>query len=788
MSSSPAQFQTDSATHPVLPTSDPGWVVVDEGFSLAREHEIESLFTVANGYIGTRGALVEGSTMSAPATFIAGVYDFDLHRSVPEFAVAPDWVQLRGTIEGNEIRLEGSQSEEHRRILDMRQGVLWREWCFTDPSGRVTRIRGCRLASLADRHVLVQSVQFTPENYSGHLHLETRMRPQVKRPGYVELVPTSPAPNKTRGGAAKVLELCASTGVRVAFAMRNRLRVWADGKWVEPFMRRAHERKEPLGLDIEIGRTYRFDRVVVVYTSRDVEEPAKTAAAHLKRFGTDGIDRIMVAHAKAWETRWQSADVEIEGDEAAQRALRFACYHLIATANPEDERVSVGARALSGAGYKGHVFWDTEIFMLPFYIHTHPQTARALLMYRYHTLPAAREKARRHGYRGALYAWESADTGEETTPPYVIAPDGEVLRVLSGEEEHHISADVAYAVWQYWQATGDDAFFLHAGAEIIFETARFWASRGDFEADGRYHILHIIGPDEYHESIDDNAYSNVLAQWNLERAVEAAELLARRWPERWAELVGRLGIGEDEPPRWAEIARRMYTGFDPHTGLYEQFRGYFALEDLDLTQYAARTVPIDILLGRERTQRSQVVKQADVVMLIYLLWDRFDPAVRAANFRYYEPRTAHGSSLSPAIHALVAARLGDAGLAARYFRQAAEIDLGNNMGNAARGVHAAALGGLWQAAVFGFAGMQARPDGLVFDPCLPSTWRALRFPVQWRGRTLRVNMQPSAVEISVEGAEPVMVTVGEASPVSIAPGATMRWKPSSQRSWKEEAV
>lgn len=788
MSSSPAQLQTGPSTHPVSPTPDPGWVVVDEGFNLAREHEIESLFTVANGYIGTRGSLAEGSTMSAPATFIAGVYDLDLHRSVPELAIAPDWMQLRGTIEGNEIRLEGSQGEEHRRVLDMRQGVLWREWRFTDPSGRITRIRGCRLASLADRHVLVQSILLTPENYSGHLHLETHMVPPVKRPGHVELIPISPAPNKTRGGAAKVLELCTGTGVRVAFAARNRLRVQVDGKWIVPLMRRAHECKEPLELDIEIGRTYRFDRVVVVYTSRDVEDPVKAAAAHLKRLGADGIDRVMAAHVKAWETRWRSADVAIVGDEAAQRALRFACYHLISTANPEDERVSVGARALSGAGYKGHVFWDTEIFMLPFYIHTHPPTARALLMYRYHTLPAAREKARRYGYQGALYAWESADTGAETTPPYVLAPDGEVLRVLSGEEEHHISADVAYAVWQYWQATGDDTFFLQAGAEIVFETARFWASRGDFGPDGRYHILHIIGPDEYHESVDDSAYSNVMAQWNLERAAEAAEFLAQRWPERWAELAGRLDIHEDELQRWAEIARRMYTGFDPRTGLFEQFRGYFALEDIDLTQYAARTAPMDILLGRERTQRSQIVKQADVIMLIYLLWDRFDPAVRAANFRYYEPRTAHGSSLSPAIHALVAARLGDTELAARYFRQAAEIDLGNNMGNAAGGVHAAALGGLWQAAVFGIAGMQARPEGLIFEPHLLSTWRALRFPIQWRGRTLRVSAQSSAVEISVEGSEPVAVAVGDAPPASITPGATVQWKPASQCSWKEVAA
>ncbi len=257
---------------------------------------------------------------------------------------------------------------------------------------------------------------------------------------------------------------------------------------------------------------------------------------------------------------------EIKGDEASERALRFAIYHLNSAANPADERVSIGARALTGDAYLGHVFWDTEIYLLPFYIATWPEAARALLMYRYHTLPGARAKAARMGWRGAMYAWESTDTGEETTPEQLIGPNGEPIQVLCGTQEQHITADVAYAVWQYWQATGDDGFMLDAGAEILLETARFWASRASPEADGKCHIRGVIGPDEYHEHVDDNAYTNVMARWNIRRGLEIAALLRERWPERWVELARQLALDDAELKQWRQAAERLVTGFDPEAG------------------------------------------------------------------------------------------------------------------------------------------------------------------------------------------------------------------------------
>jgi kojibiose phosphorylase len=331
--------------------------------------------------------------------------------------------------------------------------------------------------------------------------------------------------------------------------------------------------------------------------------------------------------------------------------------------------------------------------------------------------------------------------------------------------EQHISADIAYAVWRYWDVTRDASFLRDAGAEIILETARFWASRVRLGSDGLFHIDGVIGPDEYHEAVDDNAFTNVMAQWNLERGAEIASMLQRRWPDRWAELVAKLHIEPGEVATWSATAAKMFTGFDPETGLFEQFAGYYKLEPIDLTAYEPRTVPIGLLLGRERVQRSQAIKQADVVMLLDLLEARFPESVRRANFDYYEPRSDHGSSLSPAIHALVAARLGEVSLAKRYVDQTAAIDLDNSMGNAAHGVHIAAMGGLWQSVVFGFAGLRRSPGELAFDPHLPRDWTAIRFPVRWRGRLVRiaVEQRPPMFCATLERGKPMKIEVGGAS-------------------------
>jgi trehalose/maltose hydrolase-like predicted phosphorylase len=458
--------------------------------------------------------------------------------------------------------------------------------------------------------------------------------------------------------------------------------------------------------------------------------------------------------------RWDTADVETTGDDETQRKARFAIYHLIGSANPEDEYASVGARSLTGERYKGHVFWDTEIFVLPFFVYTHPPTARALLMYRYHTLPAARERARAMGYRGALYAWESTDTGVDVTPPFVYNSAGERLEILTGLQEHHISADVAYAIWQYWRATRDEEFFLNAGAEMMLEVAHFWASRAERGEDGRYHIRTVIGPDEFHEHADDNAFTNLMAQWVLRRGLETVEWLREHHPDRWRELSGRIGFDESELATWEEVAEGLVENFDPETNLFEQHSGYFELEDIDLRDLEPRTKSVDAILGWSRLTRSQIIKQADVIMLLFLLGDDYAREVHEANFRFYEPRTTHDSSLSPSFHALAAARFGDLKTARRYFERAANLDLDFAHGvTAAGGVHIAALGGMWHALVFGFGGMFVEDEGPRFEPHVPEDWQTLRFSVLWRGSQLQVAAAGNVADVTTEPAvqEPARV-------------------------------
>ena len=507
---------------------------------------------------------------------------------------------------------------------------------------------------------------------------------------------------------------------------------------------------------------------VAVSSSEDGDRATRVVAVDRDGPPHDGLaaaiaqggSRLLARHRRAWRDRWLDADVVVDGDGLAQRDLRFALYHLISAGDPESDRASIGARALTGPGYRGHVFWDTEVFVLPFFVWTHPETARALLAYRHRTLAAARAKAARLGYEGALYAWESADTGEETTPESILLPDGTPLRVLTGLQEHHISADVAWAVWQYWQVTGDDRFMEDMGAEMVVETARFWASRTTVDAGGCHHVCEVIGPDEYHEGVDDNAYTNLMARWNLRTAGSVCD--------RFPAVAERLGVTDADRARWVDVAEGLVEPFDPETGLYEQFAGFFEREDIRAVDLAPRPFTGEMVVGVDRLPATQVVKQADVVMLGVLLPDEVGADVQKANYRYYEPRTCHGSSLSPAMHAVVAARVGDFDDALSYFHLAGGVDLDNRMGNAAQGVHIATMGGLWQAAVLGFGGVRADGNAVRIDPRVPPAWDRLAFPIRWRGTRIGVEVTATVLELDLRA--PAVVAVGQGAPVPLEAG------------------
>ena len=751
------------------PTQDSSWVLTHEGYNVLTENAVESRFALGNGFLGMRASrpVSRGPTWvswlghirwaSWPRCYVAGLFDRpNTVPPVPALVPVADWSHVTLVLDGNPQLLLDGEFLASVRQLDMRRGILLSDLSYRAHAGITICSGELRLVSLADRAVALQLLRFSLDRDGIDVTLEANFA--------------------MAGMGMEPLQLdrdvCAwrTEGSGKAVAMAGSVTLQADGRVLVPersfSLRWIWRWRSVAGQELELDRL-----VTVARSDRWADDPALVAADAMARGRALGWRGVLAAHETAWRQHWDASDVIIEGDDKVQEAVRFAVYHLTSAANPEDECVSVGARGLTGDAYFGHVFWDTEIYLLPFYVGVWPEAARALLMYRYHTLHGARAKAAHFGFRGALYAWESADTGEETTPERVIGADGTPVEILTGRMEHHISADVAYAVWQYWRFTRDDDFFLRAGAEMLLETARFWASRAVAEADGKRHIRHVIGPDEYHEDVDDNAFTNVMARWNIGRGLETMDLLRERWPNHAAALREKLALGDDELADWRDAIARIVTGLDAATGIYEQFAGYYKLQPLDLSLYADRKMPIDVVIGPERTQRSQVVKQADVVALIALLPDEFPGAAAKANFRYYEPRCAHGSSLSAGIHALVAARLGKTETALRFLRQAAIADLELDP-NSAGGIRIAGLGGLWQAIILGFAGLDLGSDMLGIDPRLPPHWRSLSFRVGWRGRSVAIRIAGKTAQATLVDGEGMEIRIA-GTRGKLTPGVTL---------------
>ena len=448
-----------------------------------------------------------------------------------------------------------------------------------------------------------------------------------------------------------------------------------------------------------------------------------------------GFEALLREHRQAWARRWQAADVGVDGDPELQHAIRFSLFHLMASV-PERGEAAVGARGLSGSAYRGHVFWDSDVFVLPFLAATHPAAARAMLEYRIRRLPAAREAARSLGRAGARFPWESAADGVDVTPTSAVTPTGARVLIRTGELEEHIVADVAWAAACYIDWTGDTAFADGAGRDLLVETARYWASRVRRDSDGRAHIDGVIGPDEYHELVDDNAFTNVMARWNLRRASAVAN------------------VAEAERSAWLAVADALVDGYEPTTRVYEQFRGFAELEPILISEVAPRRpIAADLLLGAERTAQAQVIKQPDVLMLHHLVPDEVAPDSLSANLDFYEPRTAHGSSLSPAVHAALLARDRRFEQALHWLRIAARIDLDDLTGSTAGGLHLATMGGLWQALVLGFAGVRVGQDRLVIDPRLPPQWNGLQVGLSFRGVPFRLDVSHGHVEITTDALE-----------------------------------
>jgi beta-phosphoglucomutase len=716
-----------------------GWIVIEDGFDPGRLHQAETAYTLGNGYLGTRGAFEEGYPGAWPATLINGVFD-DAPIVYTELANCPDWLPMAILVQGERFRLDQGQVLAYQRRLDLRRGVLSRDVRWRSPAGHTLDLGWERFASLSDPHVLAIRCRITPLDFEGPMEVYASINSYTDNQGLMhwEWLDQGAAEGsvwlkvRTRHSAEE-LGMAARLVVSGVDAPAE-----ACGCQGYPTIKLAFHAGK--------GETIVADKVVTVFTSRDVEEPAVAARKRLPGLGD--FEELRAAHEAAWEEVWQASDVLVEGHARDQLAIRYSLFQTLIAAPWHDDRVSIPAKTLSGFGYRGHVFWDTEVFIVPFFTYTQPHVARNLLTYRYRTLPGARRKAKAAGYEGAMFAWESAGTGDEVTPKWVPGPTGEgLVRIWPGDIELHISADVAYAICQYWQATGDDAWMANVGAEVVLETARFWESCVQYnEARDRYELSDVIGPDEYHDHVDNNAFTNRMIQWHLEKALEVLAWLRDQHPGKAAELERQLALGPERLRKWANILACMLIRHDPESGLIEQFEGFFDLEDVELGDYEPRTRSMQVILGIEGANKRQVLKQADVLMLLYLLRDEYDDQTLQVNWEYYNPRTDHtyGSSLGPAIHAILACELGKPQEAYEHFLRAALVDLEDTRGNAADGIHAASAGGLWQTLVFGFGGLRFTEEGPVATPHLPPNWTRLRFRIQYRGEWYDFDLQQEA--------------------------------------------
>jgi trehalose/maltose hydrolase-like predicted phosphorylase len=673
--------------HGALPELDanPAWTLRVEGVDPERERAHESLLTIGDGRFATSGSPVVAHPAAAPRVLASGLYDGDGSNS--ELYRCPVWAQVGGRL-GWKTRL--------RRWLDLRSGLLFQE--------------------VLVRRGVLGAVAFT----------------SLARPGTVALRARGP---RRFFGSSSPLVVSAESHVRRGGRGRDRWVVAAaSGGGVAAAARDAR-------LD---GRAPRGVERIGVYRADPERRPdPEEALSALHEAEGAGFDRLLAEHRAAWAARWDQADIRIEGGEEFQLPVRFSLFHLMASVADSGE-AAVGARGLTGPAYRGHVFWDTDVFVLPFLAATHPEAARAILEYRIRRLPAARERARELGRQGARFAWESARDGKEVTPAFVRDLTGRVIPIRTGQLEEHIVADVAWAASCYVDWTGDEAFAAGPGSDLLTETARYWVSRIRLDREGRGHIYGVIGPDEYHEPVDDNAFTNVMARWNLRRAAANA-----------------VGVGDDERKSWLSLADALVDGYDEETGLYEQFSGFFRLEPLLIADVAPRRpIAADLLLGRERVRGSQVIKQADVLMLHHLVPDETAPGSLEPNVHFYEPRTAHGSSLSPGIHAAVLARAGKRNEAVRALRIAARLDLDDLTGTTGGGLHLATMGSVWQALVFGFAGVRPHKGRLVVDPRLPPRWRALDVRLRFRGSPVRIRIEHDGVDVQAEPSVPVEVVGG----------------------------
>jgi len=772
------------------------WRLTEKVYDSADLGRTETIFAVGNGYLGMRGNVEEGRDTHAHGTYINGFHEtwpiqhaeeaFGFARVGQTIVNVPDPKVIRLYVDDEPLLLTVANLIEYERFIDFSDGVLHRELLWCTPAGKRVKISSRRMVSFTQRHLAVMTFDVTMlddaapvaissqilnrEDGEDEYHVRAAamgegIKVDPRRAGLLNrrvLIPQSQHGDDENPRVALTYR-CAESGMTLACAVDHSIETSND------FSRRVHVEddmaKVAFRVDAQPGQTISITKTVAYHTSRGVppRELMDRCNRTLDRAAEQGAEE-QFNDQRAWlDGFWERSDVEVEGQPEVQQALRWNLFQ-IAQASARAEGAGIPAKGVTGSGYSGHYFWDTEIFVLPFLTYTTPHASRAALRFRYAMLSAARRRAEQLTQKGVLFPWRTIN-GEEASAYYA-----------AGTAQYHIDADISYALSQYVAATGDQEFLTREGIDILVETARLWADLGFWREGegGTFHIHGVTGPDEYTTVVNDNLFTNVMARFNLRRAAETVAQLRDNDPEAHERMVVRLGLRPEEIVEWARAAESMAIPFDAYQGVHPQDAHFLEREMWDLAKTQADQRPLMLNYHPLVIYRFQVLKQADVVLAMFLQGDNFTFEEKLSNFEYYDPITTGDSTLSGVVQAIVAAEVGYHDLALRYFTASLFVDLADLQSNTADGVHVASAGGVWRAIAYGFGGFRDYEGEFTIDPRLPDTWESLTFRITIKGTRLRARVEADQLELTVEDGDSAELSVrGERVTVSAGEPVTV---------------
>lgn len=747
---------------------DNPWLIGEKYFNSDWLGKVETTMCIGNGYLGIRSATEESYVGETRDTFVAGTFNKFDENEVTELPNVPDLIGMEFRLNQKRLDLTKGSVSEYQRNLNLKTGELVRSfiWEYQDVKAKFTFKR---FASFAEKHVIAQKIEIQNLGEALQVEINSGINGQLSNSGSQHFTEGDKA--LSEGKYMQMMPYTSQSNIFFVLSTVHKIRKEQDiynetKKRIEMGRRKIYNR---YWLEIAPNETATIEKLSSIHTSIDQETAGKTleevkniALKELKQSYHSGYEKLQAASAQAWEQQvWSVLPITIDSQNLKdQLAVNFAKYHLHVMTPAHDERMNIGAKGLSGEGYKGHTFWDTEIFMLPYFTFTHPEIAEKLVTYRYLGLEGAHKKAHENGFEGAQFPWEAAwpDDGE-TTPIWGAADiiTGKPTKIWSGFIEQHITSDVAFGIKQFIDVTGNQTFAKEKGYEVILDTAKFWASRLEWqEANQRYEILEVVGPDEYKEHVDNNAFTNYTAHWNITLAMKLVDTLRVEDPALFNRLNEKLELDRVYKD-WQEKVGKLYLPQPNQEKVLPQDDTYLSKQIIDLTEYK-NDPQVGTLFHEynlDQVNQMQVTKQADILLLLFLFEDLFPKEEKLINWNYYEPKTLHDSSLSLSTHAILAADLGKLEESYELFKQALAIDMGENMHSSNEGIHAASLGGIWQMTVFGYGGIRCLNGKLRIEPHLPEAWNNLTYGIVWQNNPLIVEVSKEQMTITNQGEQEV---------------------------------